>query len=1242
MEAESTPRAPVEALLPYLPEDRKQASASGVALPDRSEGTALFADLSGFTSLTEALARAHGPDRGAEELTRHLTHAFDALIRPVHAQRGSVIGFSGDAVTCWFDGDDGRAAVAAAHAMQAAVAELPAAALPGADAVSFGAKVAVVGGPVRRLLVGDPAIQVIDVLAGSTLDRLAVCEGLAERGEVVVDPSVAQAAGVRVTSERTDPASGFVGCVVGPPEDPAPRNPWPALPEADVARLRPWVLPVVQERLRLGLDGSAADFRPAAALFLSFAGIDYDGDPDAGEKLDTFVRWVQGVVNLVGGSVIQLTVGDKGAYLYCAFGAPVAHEDDAARAVSAALTLRSPPHPFVRDVRIGVTHGRMYAGAYGSATRRTYGVLGPKTNLAARLMGRAEPGSVLCDEAIVRQARRRWTFTPLPPIRVKGVAQPVAVSAPVEPVAQEELLRPIAGRSSERDRLRDLAQRAVGGESLTLLIEGDVGIGKSRLVTWLARESEAMGARTLAGRPQSLEVRAPYGAWRDIVWGLLGLDGASSAERIESTARRVADLAPELAPWSPLLADLTGLDLPESDLTRALAPDVRHRNLTHLITELATRRASAVPLVVILDEAQRLDSLSWELAVNVAQAARERRVPFLLGLAYRPLEVGPTGGEALATLREPDEGVHTTMLTDLEPEAVTEIVAGVLDVPPAALPRGLADLVVGRASGNPFYAEELVATLVDDGSLRVERSPDGASVAFTGGAGDGALLPRTLQGLVLARVDRSSAEEQLTLKVASVVGRRFGLAPLRVALRSTAPVREEEVRGRLGALAARALVQPDGEAADAFAFRHVLVHEVAYGSLLFAQRRRLHRTVAEWYGREEDLPPRKLHPLLAHHYGRAAEGSDDAALVGRAVRYLQLTAEQNEHLSAFPEALAAFEAALALLPEDDEPAERRSGLLVAAAGVHEKMGAYREAGARFEEALRRPGSERNRAAALAGLCLVHTRGGADEEARAAGDRALEIAEAIQDATLIALVRGRLGILAALGGAFTQAEEHFASAERHYRVLDQLQNAAAWSNNLGLVLIFQERFDEAQLRLADALALARDARAKDVEAQVLMNLGLAAQRLEDLDTAAERYTESLELCRALLARQDAVTAVVNLGDIALARGRHDEAWDAYTGAADEAFALGAIPKALDALRGASEVLLVRGESVRAARFLGLVLRHPASNVEVETEAHRVLEVLKERLEEDDLDRALERGAARDLADVVAEVAPALSR
>ncbi|KPV48914.1 hypothetical protein SE17_35510, partial [Kouleothrix aurantiaca] len=183
----------------YIPQDRRIALSSGADLPRDTHGAALFADISGFTPLTEGLSRALGPRRGAEELTRQLNLVYDALVAEVDRYGGSVLGFSGDAITCWFgEAPDGAAAARAltcGAALQRALAAVGQVTTPGGLEVQLTLKVAVAAGTARRMLVGDPGVQQIELLAGQIMDRLAAGEQLAGPGEVLADAESLERAG---------------------------------------------------------------------------------------------------------------------------------------------------------------------------------------------------------------------------------------------------------------------------------------------------------------------------------------------------------------------------------------------------------------------------------------------------------------------------------------------------------------------------------------------------------------------------------------------------------------------------------------------------------------------------------------------------------------------------------------------------------------------------------------------------------------------------------------------------------------------------------------------------------------------------------------------------------------------------------------------------------------------------------------------------------------------------------------
>ncbi|NJN83162.1 MAG: AAA family ATPase [Caldilineaceae bacterium] len=416
---------------------------------------------------------------------------------------------------------------------------------PLGSTVSLAMKAAVAVGPARRFLVGDPNIRVIDALAGRTLERLAAAEHMAERGEVLLDPVALDLLASRVVIEsvRHDEEGvgyGVVAGLDGGVED----RPWPPLaPDAlGDEQIRRWLLKPIYERLRRGMGEFLAELRPTVALFLRFGGIDFDEDEAAGETLDAYIQWIQSIVAKYEGTLIDLNIGDKGAYLYVNFGAPLSHEDNSARAAYAALELRETPPKLsaIDQVQIGISQGRMRAGAYGGAMHRTYGVLGDEVNMSARLMMKAAPGQILVSEAAQRGIIHEFEWEELPPMRVKGKTEPAVVFAlkgvhdyMAGHLQQVRYALPMVGRGKELARLEELLERVLAGSGQLAAITGEAGVGKSRLATELFQMASERGVVGYSGACESYGVNTSYLVWHTIWRGLLEIDPTWDVEKLQ-------------------------------------------------------------------------------------------------------------------------------------------------------------------------------------------------------------------------------------------------------------------------------------------------------------------------------------------------------------------------------------------------------------------------------------------------------------------------------------------------------------------------------------------------------------------------------------------------------------------------------------------------------------------------------------------------------------------------------------
>ena len=607
----------------YLAGDRRLALREGRELSDRVRGSALFADVSGFTPLTEALANELGPQRGAEELTSHLNRVFHAVIDDVDRYGGEVIYFGGDAITCWLDGDDGRRGAACGLAIQRTMSSVGTIRTPAGTEVVLAIKVAISVGNARRFVVGDPAIQLIDVLAGRLIDELAEAEHLAEKGDVVLARSALESVGdhVIVREHRHDGQHAeAVGVLADLRVDVDEAEPAPDPAALSETLVRPWILPAVYERLVTGRGEFLAELRPAYPVFVRFGGIDYDHDPDAVEKLDDFARRVQQILSEFGGNLLHVILGDKGAYLCAVFGTPHAHEDDASRAARAAIELLTlEQQTAATDLQIGISHGRIHSGAYGHPMRRTFTCLGDAVNLSARLMSHAPPGHAYISEEVHRALSERVECQLVGDLAVKGKADPVRVLSiaglrrgPTKREIRYPL--PMIGRDAEMGVFAQALDVVLAGTGQVVGISAEAGRGKSRLVAEMVRHLSTTGVAVAWGEAQNFGRTTSYLVWRDVWRTLLELDDdATEAAQGLDLKRRLRAISVDHARRASLLGAVVGVGMEDDELTRTFDAKLRKTSLESLLVDVLRARATDGALAIVLEDCHWIDSLSRDL-----------------------------------------------------------------------------------------------------------------------------------------------------------------------------------------------------------------------------------------------------------------------------------------------------------------------------------------------------------------------------------------------------------------------------------------------------------------------------------------------------------------------------------------------------------------------------------------------------------------------------------------------------
>jgi class 3 adenylate cyclase/tetratricopeptide (TPR) repeat protein len=1165
----------LRALLPYIPPflARTILAAASPQPPHAPSATripaaVLFADVSGFTPLAEMLAQrgAEGP----EELTRLLNTYFRRIIALLEHEGGEVVKFSGDALTVLFLATDeplghaARRALQAATAMQATTQEFTTL-VTSAGTVSLSMKIGIGAGVLQTFQVGGSFGSWEYIVAGDPIRQVAQAEHGAGRGEVVLSPEALAVLWPSALAPRP---------LVLPAETTVTD------PSAAITALRGFIPDAVQAWLAADVRDWLAVLRPMSVLFVGINGLDYDR-PDALTQVQTFLQSAQTAIATYEGSINKLAVDDKGTVLLVLFGAPpFAHADDQARAVRCARDLQTMAAGQGLQLAIGVASGQVFAGPVGSTTRREYTVIGDVVNLAARLMGVAGSGEIRCDFATVRGAQRMLAFEDLPPVRLKGKAGLVQIYRPVdaaEPVRAD--MTSFVGRQAEVARLGAVLEAVQAGACRVLLLEGEAGIGKSRLIAQLGELLHERGLIGLSGAGLSTEQQTPYRAWRDIFSAYFNLDGVSDvAEPRRRVQAQVAEVAPELLERLPLLNEVLPLGLPETALTATLDADLRHQSRVGLLVALLRRWAVERPLILVLDDAHWLDSLSWALALAVIRGLMAAHTPLLLLLTLRPFDgdSSPEPLETIATLAQTER----LILSALSPDEVVMLVAARLELPAEELPGAVAELVRTRAAGNPFFAEELVLALRDQGAIAVTTEDGLRSCTVRGDLTQAAqTLPDTVQGVVLARIDRLSPEQQLTLRVGAVIGRSFAYHALRATLGTYVRVDDAPLKAQLATLALLDLTPlevPEPELS--YRFKHIITRDVAYSTLLFAQRRQLHGTVAAWYEQTFQANLVSLYPLLVYHYHHAGATEQEC-------HYARLAGAQAAAQFANAEALRYLSRALELIPTDDL-AERYRILLLrekvydvqAARSLQgEDLRALAALAEQLNDDMRRAEVALRRAnyaggtgdyptavdAAQQAVALAQGAGVVASEAGGylAWGRALwQQADYVGASTQLdyALMRSQaahlpgveadtlriLGLVAWDQAEYADARAALDQALLLYQAHNDRQGEGKALNNLGLIAWSQDAYAEANSYFEHALRLFREIGDRASESVVLDNLGNVANDQGNYPAARAYYAHALDLYREANDRGGESRCLVNLGTVAHSQGTYAEAQTYY--------------------------------------------------------------------------------------------------
>jgi class 3 adenylate cyclase/tetratricopeptide (TPR) repeat protein len=1151
-------------------------SAEGVpGLHHFAEGAVMFADVSGFTPLSEELAR-HGK-RGAEELTRILNAYFEDMIGAVEEAGGDVCKFGGDAMTVLFEKEEGEAESAhalrvlrCARGLQARMKKFERVRSAFGKTFALRMKIGVAAGESLAACLGKPPRRAEYVLAGGPVDRCAEAEHHASAGQVVADAAMKERAGA--AARWRDAGGGFFLLEdVADASGAAPDVPAPEQETVPDGMLSHFVAPQVRDAMLSGRGSWLNEHRRVAVIFLQFEGLDMTRGAEGLPALARCFEEAESVVSALGGCINRVDLGDKGSKMIILFGAPAAMEDNEGRALLAASRLRAALARVkgVASTRMGLTCGKVFCGNVGASSRYEYTVMGDYVNLAARLMTAAGPGEIFVHAEMEPFARSRFACVALPPMKVKGKSAPIEVlflgaeetAEETLPAAEEAFL----GREEERGGLREAVEAAARGEGSFVSIEGEAGAGKSRLAAWAHERMRGAGFRTFYVQCHEHSSQVPFFVWARVFESMLGLRGLEAARRGEVFSGAALRLLPGEEPRLYLLAEALGVDMPRPRGAVQLDERLRRENLFDLALKLLAAFSQKQPVGIRIEDSSWVDSMSRDFMGRLA--ARCGGLALLLTETHRQ-------GPGPFPWHE-SEACRRMTLGPLEAEDFRLLAEKLLGGPPE--PELLARLDT-KSRRIPLYLRETVAALQGAGAL--ERMASGR-FRLKAGALE-AEIPATLQQMALSRLDRLPLEEKTFLKTACCLGRYFEAGRARALMPQ--PPSEARLKVMLDGLRRQGLLEPSPAEAGYFLFSNVLYQEAAYETLPYEMRRSLHAAIAESLERER---ARRHDPaLLAWHFYQA--GAEV-----KAFRYSREAAGAAQRRYANREAVEHYQRCLELLRRRAVAAAAGAGAAVDVRGrmgqsfalfgdygsalaacrgafAEARRGHMHEAACGMLQAMSEVEIKRNRYAAASRL--------AGRARGMAGRLPFARAKALQSLGFIAFQRGRredslrrLRKAEALFASLQRGDEqatcryymsqvHFmagdlAAAEKGLRAsLALLRSGSGKAQrlrcHLGIANVHRQRgeFAKASREYGRAMEITRATGDKYAGAAVLLNWSGLHYMRYDFESAGKNYAEAETLFQELGTAAGAALCRNNAGNIRLLSGRYAEAAAMFEGAA----------------------------------------------------------------------------------------------
>ncbi len=1131
----------IKYLLPYVSDTITNSLSSKGKTEKVLEGSLVFADISGFTAMSEKLA---GMGRiGGEKLAEIINRCFNPLLEIVFAWGGDVIKFGGDAFLVLFRGDDkSDRALNCAVDLIGWISENGKIETPMGN-FNLGIHAGISEGTIFSFIIGKTRKD--HLFCGKTVEKAYAAADVADLGQIVLVREATK--NLRGISFKEINDEFFIFQYAKKSRKNKRSQSHRGSPGKNLTekKLEAFIDKRLKEQLHYNKGHIDGEHRILTTLFIGVNSLrkNIENNLDNSTKtIQDYFEVLNDIIAKNGGSLARVDSSSSSEKILVFFGAPKGFGNDAQNCLRAVLEIESAlkelnlkfAHPIKH--RYGINSGLCFVGDVGGEYRREYTAMGDAINLAARLMSNADYGKMAVGEETEKICRDSYEFKSSGKLQVKGKKEPVKAYLLMGEKERRQTDALMIGRDSELDRVKSYIDVIRNKGRALLLISGEPGAGKSLLCEKLLILAAQNGIEYFEGACYRQSEKTSYGPIKSIFLELLNLSTKSSQkDRRTALQRRLKEL--DEYEWEPLIAPLLDYFPSVPPYLRNLPEETKKNKIESVICRLICGAAGQNNGIIIIEDIQWIDTASFDI---IKLLMKSKDTPGLLFVG-RPGDIS----EELKSVAKVDE----IELGALTLESSRELFFAVLkDKKPN---ESIIGNVIDKSAGNPFYLEEMAKAYNELGEARF---------------GSAENIPSGIESVITARIDNIGEMEKKTVRTASVIGRIFGYQVLKEIFPDRGRI--GRLRDYLNELARLDLtplerVQPVLE----YIFKHILTQEVAYNGLSFSARKSLHIKTAEYFAARKRLvktTPETIarHFMMAEEYKRAlpylilsgkkaaSEFANKEAFeyYGKALDIAEklnkneyvIESLKNRGLLAkdtadYQQAVSDF-IKLKTLAGDDT--EFRSFSERELSFIYRMMGEYDKASISLNELEKtKPDDIPTRVFCLNGRAEIARRGGKLPQCRELLLEALDLINNYGiDRDLTATVYNNLGICHWSLGRLKEAEDYYKTALKHYRKHKDLGGQSKIINNLGIISDELGKLHHAASSYEKAEKIFKRIGASRSEAYACANLGTNLMSRGNLTKAAEKLYRAKEIFDKI---GDQHSSAYTLGDIGFIRFREGD-------------------------------------------------------------------------------------------------------